>query len=381
MDFVLGPGFTVLYDVVKEAMGGELLHFKPLEDLKTTLDMLQPLIIQKIEKLNKELSLPTVEAEDLAKQMKKGAEIVPKFTKLQTWNCMVKCRYTGMLKKLDGCLKTLVDKLKMQDLVVVREVLVVGRQTANDLEKLLEVQEQLQIEKKDIINMIEQNTKAIARLEALLATLTATGPSGKVDLKAPEEAVTLQIGGPKSEEIVRLSESMEAVVPMSKIETELEPVEESIVVQEATLFAGHTLISAFKELLDVLMDVKERTMHFKPLLEGIKSKLDDLEPIERIEKYIKVFHWPKEKLQYFENQLRNGAMLVQKSTKVSTWAVYKKYNYARKLIELDESLHELLNIVGVSEMKLLLSEVRDSMETVRNISAEVSQIEYEIVEA
>lgn len=203
------------------------------------------------------------------------------------------------------------------------------------------------------------------------------------------------------------SEIMEVVVSISNTETELEPVKEKSVVQgihrttwftyrivnlkmygryqynqltmyggcvittETSLIAGYTLGAAFKVLFDVLMNVKEKTTLFNPLLEDIKSMLNPLEPlIEEIEKYKKVLDRPKEELQHFENQMKNGAALVQKCTKLCPWKGYKKYRHCKELLDLDKSLQRLLAIFRGPE--------RRDMETVRNISTEVSQIEYEI---
>ncbi|TQE01985.1 hypothetical protein C1H46_012419 [Malus baccata] len=138
------------------------------------------------------------------------------------------------------------------------------------------------------------------------------------------------------------SEIMEAVVSISNTETELEPVEQKSVVQETSLIAGCTLGAAFKVLFDVLRNVKEKTTLFKPLLEDIKSMLDSLEPlIEEIGKYKKVLDRPKEELQHFENQMKNGAALVQKCAKFSPWKGYKKYRHSKELLDLDKSLQRL----------------------------------------
>lgn len=144
------------------------------------------------------------------------------------------------------------------------------------------------------------------------------------------------------------------------------------------LFAGGAVGTLFTVLYEVVKDVKEKTMMFKSLLGDLKSTLDSLKPlIEDIEKYNNLMDRPKEELENFKEKMKNGAVLVPKCSTVSRWNTYKKYKYAKKLLDLDQCLNRLLTILNVGG-------VRDGKETlyrVINIEEKIDklQIKEEVV--
>ncbi|KAL6273783.1 hypothetical protein ACE6H2_024475 [Prunus campanulata] len=144
------------------------------------------------------------------------------------------------------------------------------------------------------------------------------------------------------------------------------------------LFAGGAVGALFTVLYEVVKDVKDKTMMFKSLLGDLKSTLDSLKPLmEDIEKYNNLMDRPKEELENFKEKMKNGAVLVRKCSTVSRWNTYKKYKYAKKLLDLDQCLNRLLTILNVGG-------VRDGKETlyrVMNIEEKIDklQIKEEVV--
>ncbi|CAB4287486.1 unnamed protein product [Prunus armeniaca] len=144
------------------------------------------------------------------------------------------------------------------------------------------------------------------------------------------------------------------------------------------LFAGGAVGTLFTVLYEVVKEVKDKTMMFKSLLGDLKSTLDSLKPlIEDIEKYNYLMDRPKEELENFKEKMKNGAVLVPKCSTVGRWNTYKKYKYAKKLLDLDQCLNRLLTILNVGG-------VRDGKETlyrVMNIEEKIDklQIKEEVV--
>ncbi|XP_050137513.1 probable disease resistance protein At5g66900 isoform X1 [Malus sylvestris] len=142
------------------------------------------------------------------------------------------------------------------------------------------------------------------------------------------------------------------------------------------LIGGAALGTAFNVLYDVLNELITKNVIFKPLLKDIKSRLDSLAPLLKdIEKSNKKLDLSDKELGNLKVHLEEGVKVVQKCKKVQWWSLYKRYKYANKLIEWDESLQRLLEILNVQGIR----DMKDSSLSVRNIENVLSRIESNMV--
>ncbi|XP_008241543.1 PREDICTED: probable LRR receptor-like serine/threonine-protein kinase At5g48740 isoform X3 [Prunus mume] len=319
LEFIGGTLFTLLYDGVKQAMSKSGTFKSLLGDLKSTLDSLVARDIQQIGEHNVELGLPNEEIEGLKMLMEEGVKLVEKLSNFHMWNYCCLNDYSEQIVELDRALKRLLQKLKMQEARDVKEVLVLARQNRDKLDevnrRLLDIQKLLQERAGDVT----------------------------------ESSVS---GG-----------NAETVREQSQGNGE----------QQVTSFDGGTSLQAvFVVLFDVVIEVKDKTTVFKPLLGDLKSTLDSLKPlIEEIAKHNKVLDRPKEELENFRNQMEMGVELIRKCSKVRLWSSCKQYKYRDKLLGLDESLQKLLNILKVQVAR----DVKETLVSVKNIEAVIQKIE------
>ncbi|KAI5329278.1 PREDICTED: serine/threonine-kinase [Prunus dulcis] len=135
---------------------------------------------------------------------------------------------------------------------------------------------------------------------------------------------------------------------------------------------GATLGTSFGVLFGAFIQVKDKTRMFKRILGYLESTIDSLKPfIEEIVEYNKVLHLSKEELGNFITLMEKGAQLIHKCSKIRKWASYKKYEYANKLLRLDESLQVMLNIFRVQ----LVRDVRESLVSLSNTEAMIKRME------
>ncbi|KAA8547229.1 hypothetical protein F0562_003907 [Nyssa sinensis] len=121
------------------------------------------------------------------------------------------------------------------------------------------------------------------------------------------------------------------------------------------LFGGAALGAAFGELLKAVLDVKDRAVKFKSILSDLAIKLEAIQPVfQEIEKLDRVLDRPVEETNSFIYRLRDAKELVLKCSKIKWWNYFKKPYYAKKLIDLENSLLKFFQM----EVQALLS--RDS---------------------
>ncbi|KAL6273770.1 hypothetical protein ACE6H2_024462 [Prunus campanulata] len=319
LEFIGGTLFTLLYDGVKQVMSKSGTFKSLLGDLKSTLDSLVARDIQQIGEHNVELGLPNEEIEGLKMLMEEGVKLVEKLSNFRMWNYCCLNDYTEQIAELDRALKRLLQKLKLQEARDVKEVLLLARQNRDKLDevnrRLLDIQKLLQERAGDVM----------------------------------ESSVS---GG-----------NAETVREQSQGNGE----------QPVTSFDGGTSLQAvFVVLFDVVIEVKDKTTVFKPLLGDLKSTLDSLKPlIEEIAKHNKVLDRPKEELENFRNQMEKGVELIRKCSKVRLWSSCKLYKYTDKLMGLDESLQKMLNILKVQVAR----DVKETLVSVKNIEGVIKKIE------
>ncbi|KAG2724560.1 hypothetical protein I3760_01G023600 [Carya illinoinensis] len=98
-----GEAFAVLHSTVKDVIT-KTTAFKPiLQQLKSTLDVLDPLV-KDIQQSNRELGRSEKETHDLIQQMNKGVKLVSKYSNLTGWKHFVRYHYANKLCSLDEAL-------------------------------------------------------------------------------------------------------------------------------------------------------------------------------------------------------------------------------------------------------------------------------------
>ncbi|CAN6571257.1 unnamed protein product [Malus baccata var. baccata] len=102
------------------------------------------------------------------------------------------------------------------------------------------------------------------------------------------------------------------------------------------LFAG----SAVGALFTVLYEVRAP-------LGGLDSTLETLNPlIKDIERYKEVLDQSNKEVEKIVRQIVNREELVLKCSKLSPWKGFKKYKYAKQLLDLDKCLNRWLKILN-----------------------------------
>ncbi|RXH75265.1 hypothetical protein DVH24_029986 [Malus domestica] len=118
------------------------------------------------------------------------------------------------------------------------------------------------------------------------------------------------------------------------------------------IFAGAAVGALFSVLYDVVKDVKDKTMMFRELLGDLDSTLEALNPlIKDIERYKKVLDQSNKEVLKIVRQIADGEGLVLKCSKLSRWKSFKKYKYAKQLLDLDKCLNRLLKILNVEGIR------------------------------
>lgn len=129
----------------------------------------------------------------------------------------------------------------------------------------------------------------------------------------------------------------------------------SVMVIVGEFVGGAALGAAFGVLCDVVREAMNKPTPFKSLLNNINSTLGHLQPvIERIGEHEVELGQSDWVIKCLIKQVKDGVLLVQKSSKVSKWNCIKSYNYTEQLIELDGSLKrsiEILKVEGVRDVK------------------------------
>ncbi|PRQ43962.1 putative powdery mildew resistance protein, RPW8 [Rosa chinensis] len=123
--------------------------------------------------------------------------------------------------------------------------------------------------------------------------------------------------------------------------------------KSGSLVGGAVLGTVFNALYEGLKHLIHKNHIFKAFFKDMKSSLDHLRPLiqQIVECNDKLIYCSKEELEGLEEVIKEGGQLVEKCLKVSRWKHLKKYKYARKLLEWDESLKMQLVILKVQESR------------------------------
>ncbi|KAG6667468.1 probable disease resistance protein At5g66900 [Carya illinoinensis] len=99
-----GEAFAVLYSEVKDVITKTIASKSILQQLKSTLDVLDPLV-KDIQQSNRELGRSEKETHDLIQQMNKGVKLVGKYSNLTRWKHFGRYHYANKLCSLDEALR------------------------------------------------------------------------------------------------------------------------------------------------------------------------------------------------------------------------------------------------------------------------------------
>ncbi|XP_016651749.1 PREDICTED: probable disease resistance protein At5g66900 isoform X1 [Prunus mume] len=132
---VLGTLFSELYERLEKLIIKNFKYKKILNDFKSSLDSLKP-VIDQIEEYNRELDHPEQELKDLKEVMEKGIELVGKCFEVRKWQFYEKNKYANKLVELDKSLQALLRRLHVQSIRDVKENSVSARSMKKDLSRI-----------------------------------------------------------------------------------------------------------------------------------------------------------------------------------------------------------------------------------------------------
>ncbi|PRQ16664.1 putative powdery mildew resistance protein, RPW8 [Rosa chinensis] len=329
LNFLGGAPFQLLYDGVRVAIGRTTKFKALLLNLESTLDCLQPRVIQQIRDHNVELNLPNDIIQDLQVKMDDGVALIANLSRLSVWNCRVwgdccncmKPSYADQLAALDRSLRRLLEILKLEQMRNVVELLLLARRS-NDRQDDLE-RRQLEILKalQETGDMLRAQQEVMERIERNGAASSDRGGS------APAPAPALG--------------------------------------------------TVFRVLFDVVIRVKVKNMMYERILKDFESTLECLKPlIEEMVESNKLLHLSNEEQEYFIMQMEKGVELIHQCSEACKRGIrYKKYEYTKKLLGLDACLQRLF----IELKEQVVRNVKEALVLISNLEKEITEIEGVVV--
>ncbi|XP_050377896.1 uncharacterized protein LOC126795117 [Argentina anserina] len=335
---VLGAAFTVLQEAVNKATVGKFKKCKPLLGaLQSTLDSIQPLVIQQIGEYNEKLKLPNDEIEALDRQMREGEYLIRKLSKLGWWN-HIRSRHTRKLIELNGSLQRLLKHIVMQQARDIKENLIVTKQTKQQIAELQEDTRRfalaLQDSGKQLVEFQELNERLLQERmllqegardsqKTLFAALEENGKQ-LVHLHGVIEKMMKQQGSKGATDAETDDSDDEWLKPNEE--------EDDLVALSDLLYEGVRLLFD-KDVMD------------KPVLKSIESTLAaSLPPLKEVSRPAG-FNVNEMRVEAVMIRMREGVKLFRQCSNLQTWNMYRKFKYANKLIQWDESLRVEINIL------------------------------------
>ncbi|KAK9902910.1 hypothetical protein M0R45_001425 [Rubus argutus] len=336
LDLIGGPVFDGLSASVNRALDRKAAFTDLLQHMKCTLTSLrrQARHIREIQEHNLELGLSNNEIILLATKMGEGKVLVGRLSsiKFRLWLfccCCCTSNCAEQLKELNVVLESLFETLHLEQLRDTKEILKLARQNHDDLEKMKVILQK-------ILQIIDN-----PEVKGLLKNLVEHNSGGSMESSTSTSALgsNTKDEGNGGTQVASLEGLVEA---------------------------------AFRLLMDAVIEVKESSMMFRPLLQRLKSTLDCLRPfIEEMAQDNKVLDHPEEELEKLRMQMENGVNLISKCSSVCRWTSNKKDEYTNQVFELDEFLQGQLSILTVKVTR----DVKGTSELIRNIKEVVKRIE------
>ncbi|KAK8652980.1 hypothetical protein V6N13_127001 [Hibiscus sabdariffa] len=135
--------------------------------------------------------------------------------------------------------------------------------------------------------------------------------------------------------------------------------------QVVNAIPGVVISHIVNKVLESIRNAKATTKRFKPLLNQLRETVDFITP--RVEEISRSTN--SHEIQKLLHLLNQAKVTVDKSSRVSSWNISKKYKFAKELIELDASIRTTLDVFfpvmiygdtrkildSVDELKLMFS--------------------------
>lgn len=134
---------------------------------------------------------------------------------------------------------------------------------------------------------------------------------------------------------------------------------------------GAALGAAFGELFKAVMEAKDTVSEFRPQFDKLSSTLARIRPIfDDIESFNRVLDRVRE-MERIQEMITQGVKLVKTSAKVGKVNVIKKYQYSKKLGELNKSMEEFFK---VDAQALILRDGKEILVEVQGLNQEVKML-------
>ncbi|XP_024186220.1 probable disease resistance protein At5g66900 isoform X2 [Rosa chinensis] len=134
------------------------------------------------------------------------------------------------------------------------------------------------------------------------------------------------------------------------------------------MVADFVLEKAFGALYAGVEDLIIKNFIFKSLFNKVKSRLDDWAPlIKEMAQYTQKMDRPEKDLEALKGVMQTGQELVNECSKITRWSPFKKYKYAKKLQEWQESLQspldrlKLQDTMNIMEIRVVVDEMQRDM--------------------
>ncbi|KAB5547771.1 hypothetical protein DKX38_011177 [Salix brachista] len=152
------------------------------------------------------------------------------------------------------------------------------------------------------------------------------------------------------------------------------------VVVSALAGAGFEIL--FGELLKMGLKVQKNNSQFKSSLERLQKMLEEMAPnIKRIGSFNRELEQPKQ-LERLQGLLSDGKDLVLKCSKIHKYNCLKRPLYNKKLLKLEKSIRDHINIVSqfqeVADTKEILVKQNSTLVGLNNVSSGVKQLSNQV---
>uniref|UniRef100_A0A2P2JH99 Leucine-rich repeat-containing protein n=2 Tax=Rhizophora mucronata TaxID=61149 RepID=A0A2P2JH99_RHIMU len=147
----------------------------------------------------------------------------------------------------------------------------------------------------------------------------------------------------------------------------------------ASAAAGAGLELAFATFLDVVLQVVNKNVMFKPTLKRLGDTLQSMTPkIKQIEQLNMELDRPKEEIQVLKAMMNRGRLLVLKCSTINRYNYIKKPFYTKKLLKLESSIRRYISIdlhlQHSVDQKETYAEVRQISFGMRRLQSQLEQL-------
>ncbi|KAH7538353.1 hypothetical protein FEM48_Zijuj03G0190500 [Ziziphus jujuba var. spinosa] len=312
----LGAAITLLYDAVKE-MTKKNIMFKPsLRSLMATLEILKPLM-KEVKQLNELLTQRIQESAYYESQIKEGEKHIRKCSRVGRYNILNKSYYTNKLLELDQNLKSLI--ISLSSARDCKETLI----GVNKILELLPASGLSAVDSNEMLDLLRKIFDMIQRSQG-----------------------------------INIAESHRVTSMLSN----------NVAVE---LHGGIRLAHPFRTLFDVVREVKDKALMFKPILNKLEARLRVMAPllmeIQRVDRELDL---PESEAADIMLEMEKGSALVRKCSKIHWFKLCIKPYYTGMLLELDDTLCRLLQILQVQAAR----DMKKNLVLVREMQAKITGV-------